>query len=232
MNMIRSIAVLGKALKPGLIVLGATLISYWILRLLMPEKNLAAPLVYALGVLLSIVMLIKGFGAWYESLIASVDSPNARMRLLKYLDHVCSAVVPPPSAEFSAKAEQMKGRVLPGTFDGCWAFDLTEHNFPAYNIEGYLLLCDQQLCLGLIGGVKGGWHETRHAYAPCEREGSTLTVISSFGSLNWLSPGSQLTIEFNGGETALLTSRAVVARMKRSPVPESLKRFMPTMGGA
>ncbi|RNF58605.1 hypothetical protein EFK68_04395 [Pseudomonas aeruginosa] len=227
--MLRSIAALGKALKPGLIVLGVTLVSYWLLRVLMPEKSLAAPLVYAIGILLSVVMLIKGFSAWFERLETSVDSPDARARFIKYLDQVSSGVVPPASAEFSANAEQMKGRELADSFDGCWAFDLSVGKFPAYDIEGYLLLSEQQLCLGLIGGVKGGWHETRHAYAPCEREGSTLTVISSFGSLDWLPPGSQLTIDYDGGEMAQLTSRAVVARMKRSSVPESLKRFIPTL---
>jgi hypothetical protein len=227
--MLRSIAALGESLKPGLIVLGTTLVSYWLLKFLMPEKSIAPPMIYAIGILLSVVMLIKGFSAWLEKLGTSVDSPDARARLIKYLDQVGSGNVPPASAEFSAMAEQMKGKDLPASFDGCWVFDLSVEKFAAYDIEGYLLLSEQQLCIGLIGGVKGGWHEMRHAYAPCEREGSTLTVISSFGSLDWLPPGSQLTIDFNGGEIAQLSSRAVVARMKRSPVPQLLKRFIPTL---
>lgn len=225
----QSIAALGKSLKPGLIVLGGTLVTYWLLRALMPEKSLAPPLVYAIGILLSVVMLIKGFGAWFERLGRTIDSPDARVRLTQYLDQVSTGSTPPATAEFSAKAEQMKGKDLPSSFDGCWSFDLSVDKFAAYEIEGYFLLSDQQLCMAIIGGVKGGWHETRHLYAPCEREGSTLTVISSFGSLEWLPPGSQLTVDFSGGDVAQISSRAVVARMKRSPVPDSLTRFIPAL---
>lgn len=227
--MLRSIAELGKALKPGLIVLGGTLVLYWLLRVILPEKSLAPPLVYASGCLLSIVMLIKGFGVWIERRGRSVDGPAARARFTKYLDEVTAGKLPAASEEFNAHAEEMKGCPLPEAFDGCWSFNLSVPEFSAYEIEGYFLLSEQQLCMGIIGGVKGGWHEVRHLYAPCEREGSTLTIITTCGSLGWLPPQSHVVIDFSGGDVAKLTSRAVVARMTRSPVPDALKRFIPTL---
>lgn len=224
----RSIAALGKSLRPGLIVLGVTLVSYWLLRAGLPEKALAPPLIYASGMLLSLVMLSKGFGAWVQTRTRTADSPDARARFVRSLDQWTSTNLPPAPEALLARATEMKEVPLPDAFDGCWSFSLPSA-FEAYEVEGFLLLSDQQLCIGVIGGVKGEWYETRHLYTPVEREGCTLTAIGSCGSLEWLPAGSHLVIDFAGGDEAQLSWRAGVYRMKRASVPESLKRFIPAL---
>ncbi|QUG93366.1 hypothetical protein GR140_32010 (plasmid) [Pseudomonas putida] len=229
--MLRSIAALGRSLKPGLIVLGGTLVIYGALRALLSETALAPPLVYSIGLLLSIVLLIKGVGAWVEGLRRTIDSPQVRARFVQYLDQLSTGAISKPTAEFTAKAQRMKGQVLPAAAGGCWYFDLSVKDFP-YQISGYFMLGDQQLSIALVGGVEGGWQETRYLLAPCELEGSTLTVISSFGGLEWLPPGSQVIVEVKGEDVAELASMALNARMSRAPVPEALKRFVsPKQGG-
>ncbi|NWC83876.1 hypothetical protein HX798_26845 [Pseudomonas putida] len=224
--MLRSIAALGRCLKPGLIVLVGTLVIYGALRALLSKTALAPPLVYSVGLLLSIVLLIKGVGMWDEVLRRTIDSPQARARFIRYLDQLSTGALSQPTTEFTAKAERMKGQVLPSNARGCWYFDLSVKDFP-YQISGYFMLGDQQLSIALVGGVKGNWQETRHLLAPCELEGSTMTVIATFGSLEWLPPGSQVIVEVKGEDLAELASMALSARMSRAPVPEALKRFVP-----
>lgn len=230
--MLQSIAALGKHLKPGLIVLSGTLISYWVLRAAMHEKALLPVLIYALGVLLSLVMLAKGFGAWLQHVNRTVDSPEARARFVRILDEMSAETPPAANERLKELAIEMKSQSLPEAFDGCWSFSMPVREFPLYTVKGYLLVSEEQLCAGLIGGIHGEWEETRHLYAQVEREGATFTSIGSYGSLAWLPAGSPVVIAYSGGDSAHLTWRSGTHRMHRAPVPESLKRFIPNLPSA
>lgn len=227
--MLQSIAALGRHLKPGLIVLAGTLISYWVLRAAMTERALLPAITYAVGILLSLVMLAKGIGAWCQQVGRAVDSPAARARFVDYLDRISTERPPVASEELGKLAIEMKGQELPASFDGCWAFNLPAKDFPVYEVAAYLLLSEEQLCVGIVAGVRGEWVETRHLYAQVEREGSSLTSIGSYGSLEWLPAGSPVVIAYSGGNTAELSWRLGSHRMHRAPVPESLKRFIPNL---